>query len=481
VIAAKLMNGVRSVPLLMAITVAVSGAAFQARAAPIAPRSSAAHFPDAADVRAIGDVNGDEINDVLAFDCRGVEGIDRAYVLFGPFSGRINIRKHNGFYVEEAKASDEACHAAPAGDVNGDGMDDLIVGAVDADNNLRSASGTAYVIFGKRDTEPVRLEDFDQLTQGSDGFRIDGAGARHFVGGASASVGDMNGDGLDDLIIGSPFAGSCYVVFGKDDPLPVDLLTFDLLVQGPRGFRIDTPSVSHNNQLSVDGAGDVNGDGIPDVIIGAHRNTYGRGSAYVVFGKSDPFPVDALNLREGEGFRVLGPSKQSQAGQDVAGLGDVNGDGRADVAVGVPTTWLRGWVYVVWGQTGSETVKLRRLGAQGFRIRGIIDRIGSGALGTVVEAGGDINRDGVPDILLGDPFADLNGSSSGAVYVIFGRRSTNMVRLAHLGKRGFRLDGSPGQHLGNAVSARDNMTGVRSNIVVGAWSPPGLIVNLPGI
>jgi hypothetical protein len=429
-------------------------------------------IPGAQDALAIGDVNGDGTPDVLAFDCRGVEGIDRSYVLFGPFSGRVDIRKHDGFLIEEAKESDEACHGAPAGDVNGDGLDDLIVGAVAADNNLRNASGTAYVIFGKPDTEPVRLKDFDDLRQGSAGFRIDGARELDVVGGASAPIGDMNGDGLDDLIIGSPFAGSCYVVFGKKDPLPVDLLTFNLLIQGPRGWRIDTPSVSHNSQLSVDGAGDVNGDGIPDVVIGAHRNTYGRGSAYVIFGKSDLFPVDALNLQEGEGYRVRGPTKRSMAGEAVAGLGDMNGDGRSDVAIGVPTSSQFGSVYIVWGKADSETTNLRRLEVGGFRIRGGPHTVGGAGVGEVVAAAGDLNRDAIPDVLLGDPSANAFRRGSGAVYVIFGKRSSTLVRLAELAGRGFRIDGTEQfGHIGDVVSATDDVTGDGNRDVVfeGAW------------
>ena len=442
-------------------------------------RSAEVTFPGVFKALAIGDLNGDGTPDVLAFDCRGVEGIDKSYVLFGPFSGRVDIRKHDGFLIEEAKESDEACHAAPAGDVNGDGLDDLIVGAVAADNNLRNASGTAYVIFGKPDTEPVRLKDFDDLRQGSAGFRIDGARELDVVGGASAPIGDMNGDGLDDLIIGSPFAGSCYVVFGKKDSLPVDLLTFNLLIQGPRGWRIDTPSVSHNSQLSVDGAGDVNGDGIPDVVIGAHRNTYGRGSAYVIFGKSDLFPVDALNLQEGEGYRVRGPTKRSRAGAAVAGLGDMNGDGRSDVAIGVPTSSQFGSVFIVWGKADSETTNLRRLEVGGFRIRGGPHTVGGAGVGEVVAAAGDLNRDGIPDVLVGDPSANVISPGAGAVYAVFGRSRTVTVRLADLGRQGFRIDGPQMNYIGGTVSASDDLTGDRRrDIVIHAGAPPAYIVSV---
>jgi FG-GAP repeat len=245
---------------------------------------------------------------------------------------------------------------AAAGDVNGDGVADLIVGAPFADNNGRPLSGSAYVVFGGQSPADVDLQDL-----GAAGFRIDGAASADRAGNSVAAAGDVNGDGRADLIVGAPFAnntgrpdsGSAYVVLGGRNPGDVDLGSL-----GPAaGFRIDGAASEDQAGNSVAAAGDVNGDGRADLIVGAlGADNNGRpasGSAYVVFGGQNPATVDLQNLGAA-GLRIDGAASGDRAGRSVAAAGDVNGDGVADLIVGAGEAGNNGRqnsgsAYVVFG------------------------------------------------------------------------------------------------------------------------------------
>ncbi|MCH8242598.1 MAG: FG-GAP repeat protein, partial [Planctomycetes bacterium] len=170
---------------------------------------------------------------------------------YGPHQARARASVHFGSSV------------AGAGDVNGDGFDDLIVGAFDDDPN-GSVSGASFVVFGKTDGTAVELS---AVEAGTGGFVINGVSAGDRSGFSVSSAGDVNGDGFDDLIIGSRYAdaygysnsGAAYVVFGTDQSLTA---TFDLSeLDGTNGFRV-TPRFNYDQVgYSVSNAGDVNGDG----------------------------------------------------------------------------------------------------------------------------------------------------------------------------------------------------------------------------
>lgn len=403
----------------------------------------------AGNVAAAGDVNGDGTpdmlvsrGDVVKYPTRG-----RTWVIFGspdlPSLVSLGDLGDQGFVIEGANEDDYASRIAPAGDVNGDGLDDVLVGAPGADNNNRTSSGTAYVVFGKADPQVIDLARFDAGTQGSRGFRIDGPAERALAGEDVDGVGDINGDGLDDVVVGAPFGAASYVVFGKEDTLPIDLLTHD--VGGPisGGLRIDTPSPSHSDGYSVSAAGDVNGDGVPDVIVGVQRRTGSNGDAYVVFGTVAHRSVDVTQPGEW-GFRVRGPFGGSATGYAAAPAGDVDGDGLDDVVVAAPALYfpLEGQTFIVFGKPGFEAVRLSDLGAQGF----VIEGAGAGnASGSAVAGGRDVNGDAIPDILIGAPYADFgNREDPGKAYVVYGGQGDRDLWLRKLGARGVTIVGPRG-------------------------------------
>lgn len=443
------MNGPRVVVISVAIVTAVLVPPSQAGTTAIDIRTEP-HVTIARVFKAVhaGDVNGDGALDILAGSCGG------GYVLFGPFEQRQRIELENGIahdsgFAIQAPDDTLSCWPAAPGDVNGDGLDDVVLGAREADNNGRSNSGTTYVIFGKTSTDRVDLADFDANSQGDQGFRIDGAFPGSRVGEGVAEAGDVNTDGLADILVPS-HDGTTYVVFGQTTGVPFDLLTFETATQGPRGYQIDTPDPERSSDFSAAGAGDVNGDGLADAIVGVIEHKYGRGNAYVVFGKRDPAPVN-VKSPTGWGFAIKGTDRCARAGEAVAGLGDVNGDGLSEVIVGAPESLCtgRGKIYVVFGKEDHDLVRLRALGDGGYRISAPNGRISAdryrigGSAGSSVAASGDINGDGRPEVVIGAYGADYNGRrASGSVFVVYGKPTITGVELGRLGRRGYRIDGA---------------------------------------
>ena len=217
----------------------------------------------------------------------------------------------NGFSINGVALYDKSGFSvSSAGDVNGDGFDDVIIGAFGADQGGFGYFGESYVVFGHASGFTASL-DLATLN-GTNGFRIEGIDAYDNSGHSVSSAGDVNGDGFDDFIIGARYgdpggdltAGESYVVFGKASGFSASLDPATL--NGTDGFRIDGIDIGDNSGHSVSSAGDVNGDGFDDIIIGAHHADPGgnisAGESYVVFGKASGFSasLDLTSLQRHE-------------------------------------------------------------------------------------------------------------------------------------------------------------------------------------
>ena len=399
----------------------------------------------------------------------------------------LDVLGAGGFRMDGIDAGDRSGRSVSgAGDVNGDGLDDVIVGAPYANPAGNTVAGESYVVFGKADSASVDLGDLGnggfRGTLASGGFRIDGIEAGNRSGASVSGAGDVNGDGLDDVIVGAPYAnpagdtraGESYVVFGKADSNPVVLANLET---DQRGFRIDGIDPYDSSGRSVSGAGDVDGDGLDDVIVGAYAadpdGNSRAGESYVVFGKADSAPIDLGALDSG-GFPIDGIDANELSGYSVSGAGDVNGDGLADVIVGAPRAdpdgnFNAGESYVVFGKADSASIDLGALGSGGFRIDGIA---AGDASGLSVSGAGDVNDDGLDDVIVGAPFAEPDGNSyAGESYVVFGKADSANVDLGALGSGGFRMAGNVAEDIsGWSVSdAGDVNDDDFDDVIVGAF------------
>ncbi|MBP6058863.1 MAG: FG-GAP repeat protein [Nitrosomonas sp.] len=395
-------------------------------------------------VSGAGDFNGDGFDDLLiGAPLSDVIGHDAgfSYVVFGKASGfsasfeLSSLDGSNGFRLDPPANNLTGWSVSGAGDINGDGFDDVIIGAPYAAPNGEK-SGSSYIVFGQASGFSTTL-DLSSL-DGSTGFRVDGVSAESQEG-ISVNAGDVNGDGFNDLLIGAYLAspngegsGSSYVVFGKDTGFDatLDLSSLD----GDNGFRMDGVAAGDESGYSISSAGDVNGDGFDDVIVGAPKadsNGDNSGVSYVIFGKASGFDATLAlsNLDGSNGFRLDGISAEDYSGKSVSNAGDFNGDGFDDLIVGSYAADANGdgsgASYVVFGKASgfSATLNLSNLSSSdGFSLVGLTS---SDGMGRSVNGAGDVNNDGFDDLIIGAPFADGNTFNSGAAYIIFGHSSAS--------------------------------------------------------
>ena len=399
---------------------------------------------------------------VLAFAALGPSAVP-AQAALPQLGGAVDLGNWRPNSVADGAASNDATGAvlARAGDVNGDGLGDLIVSAQSADPNGRSNAGTAFVVFGRADNASI---DLAKIGSGG-GFRIDGAVANDRLGSSAARAGDMNGDGLSDVIVGAREAdnrgrsasGSAYVIFGKPTSSAVNV--GDL---GSPGFRIDGPAAGDRAASSVSGAGDVNGDGRPDVMLGApladRNGRTNSGAVFVVFGKGDVDGVDTAALG-GAGYEISGAAPGDQLSA-VASVRDFDADGRTDVFVGARYADAAGRLdagtaYLVPGKSGSSAVDLSQPGSAHYTVQGAA---ASDSTGAALAEAGDVSGDGRGDLLLGAPGADGNGrSNSGSAYVLLGADGGGVNDLAAPAGT-WRIDGAaPGDAAGSAIDATSDV------------------------
>lgn len=302
---------------------------------------------------------------------------------------------------------------ASAGDVDGDGLTDFLVGAYREDS-LGERTGAAYLFLG------ASLTAGDSLDMGDADYVFPGPNARDEFGRAVAGIGDIDSDGLADFAIGAPYgdgddtnSGVVYVFKGSSLGVEkrIDASTADYIIVG------DTREERVGSTLSA--AGDVDGDGTPDLLVGAQlsaRQAVDQGAVYVFLGsvlgsEQEVALSDAEVVFQGE---KLG----ARAGSSLAAAGDIDGDGNGDFLIGSFRESSGGTdagaAYVILG--GSWSLPVVSLSTAAYRLVGPrLSRSGTSV------GSGDIDGDGTPDVLVGGP-GNLYGTSItvGSTYVIYG-------------------------------------------------------------
>jgi len=451
---------------------------------------------------ATADVNGDGLNDLM-LGARAGDGPDNgrqdageAYVIYGSraLGGSVDIRQgQQDVTIYGAKPGDGLGFSVIGGDVNGDGTDDIVVSAPFSNGpaNERTDPGEVYVFFGRPDFNAV----IDLANDGPDVRIVAAEGFALF--GDSLSIADVNGDGIVDIIGGAPFAGreagapvggprtevgQVYVVFGSP--------TLSGVIRvGAGGQDFTLTSAERFSELGDNvGAADVNDDGIADILAvaeaadGPDGQRVNAGEMYAVFGSREL--GGTVSTAEGQqNLTVLGAEPQDTLGFNMV-TGDVNGDGIDDIILCARLADgpgnardTSGEAYVVFGSRSlGGTIDVAQA-QEDVTIFPAVDH-----LLIVTIASGDLNGDGISDIVLGarytgrrPPAGSTAGTPGGEVYVLYGSRDlAGDVDLLRRGVDIAVLGAEPGDALGAAAAVGDvNGDGANELILVadGAAGP----------
>ncbi|NLD38164.1 MAG: hypothetical protein GX654_14965 [Desulfatiglans sp.] len=394
-------------------------------------------------VASAGDVNGDGCSDVIVgapYYDSGEADEGRAFVYYSSTSGLSNTPS----WTEETDQGSSyfGFSIASAGDVNGDGYSDVIVGAYGYDNDV-THEGRAFVYYGSASGLSNTPSWTAESGQGPPYYDY------NYFGSSVASAGDVNGDGYSDVIVGAhgydngqTNEGKVFVYYGSSSGL-----------SNMPSWTAESNQAESHFGVSVASAGDVNGDGYSDIIVGAHLYGAYAGRTFVYHGSSSGLSSEPAWIAESD-------KADAQFGWSVASAGDVNGDGYSDVIVGA-------YVYDN-GQTNEGRAIVYHGSASGLSNTPSWTAESNQAesqFGYSVASAGDVNGDGYSDVIVGVRLYDNVEINEGRVFVYYGSSSG----LSNTPAWTAEADQTDARFGNSVASAGDVNKDGYSDIIVGAY------------
>mgnify|MGYP001559265909 CR=1 FL=1 len=377
---------------------------------------------------------GDE--DIVIYGASKKKGKEeKVFTLFGTLKASTGSGAETGYSVS-------------SGDINGDGTPDIIIGSPNtrAGDEDKNKGGKVYCLYGKNKmNDALSVNDSELILYNKSSSEKDWLG--HTI-----TAGDINGDGISDLLIGAPFmgekSGAVFVIFGRDGISGEKDITeiADISIYGANKGDMAGYSIA---------IGDINKDGFADIIIGAPGSDKGRGEVYVISGGKSL--EGEINLRDSYVLKIAGKegsdrgffvfNEKSEQRGDSFGYAvascDINSDGISDVIIGAPGADGNnnkddsGEIYVVYGKGGLKgELDLHR--DIGVSISGAFAGDSAGYSITC----GDINKDGISDVVIGSPNAGFKGGENrpGAVHIVYGKSKDEILRSAQNDSSRIKID-----------------------------------------
>ena len=385
-------------------------------------------------VSTAGDVNGDGYSDVIIGAINYDNGHSNeggAFVYYGSGSGLSGVPDWSG--ESNQTSANYGSGVSTAGDVNGDGYSDVIIGAGNYDNG-QTNEGRVYCYLGSAAGLSLTANWTAESNQNNANM------------GSVSSAGDVNGDGYSDVIIGASNydngqtnEGRVYCYQGSSSGLPASA-----------SWTNESNQANSNYGLKVSSAGDVNGDGYSDVIVGAitYDNVeLDEGRAFVYQGS-------ASGLSAAANWTAEGNQISAYFGTSVSSAGDVNGDGYSDVIIGSSlydkTLLDEGSAFLYFGSNSGLSATANWT-AESSQI--------SAYFGTSVSSAGDVNGDGYSDVILGASLYDSGPADDGAAFVYYGNNGTGVISTVQQFKPGSANVVSSGGLTGTNGQVRFNTFG----------------------
>ncbi|MFA6028180.1 MAG: hypothetical protein WC752_04610 [Patescibacteria group bacterium] len=408
------------------------------------------------DMANVGDIDNDGYDDFLISASEENSDTGAVFLFYGRAETITNIDLADADAKITGEAAEDYAGSAVSGlgDVNGDGYDDFIIGA---SGYGAGNKGAAYVIYGGS-TRYTDLNPIANIARVIITGKTDGDQAGYSV----ATAGDVNNDNYNDILIGAPGnddgftnSGAIYVIYGGSSIPNMSLDNADLEFTGE--------TLSDDLGFSVSHAGDVNCDGIDDLMAGAFFYSSSKGRSYIIFGSET---LTSGTIASKANVRLTGEQDDDQSGRALVGVGDANGDSCDDVLIGANqydySGSEMGAAYLIYG---SATLTDMSLSDSDVKFTGEGD---TNLAGKVVEKAGDVNNDGYSDLMIGAPGNYSSALQAGAYYIIYG--SASLASNISLSNADIKLSGEAAfDAAGYAISGADINGDGFSDVIAGSY------------